>query len=62
MTCQGASFGTDGGGEADAATEQRRHEADYPLPGRAWREPRAKGAGPNRRLGETRRTGALTGD
>ena len=41
---------------ADAATERRRHEADCPLPGRAWREPRAKGAGPIRRLGETRRT------
>ena len=53
---QGVSLGTDGGGEADAATEQRRHEADCPLPGRAWREPRAKGAGPKRRLGETRRT------
>ena len=40
----------------DAATERRRHEADCPLPGRTWRELRAKGAGPMRRLGETRRT------
>jgi hypothetical protein len=50
------ALGADGGGEAEAATEQRRHEADCPLRGRTWREPRAKGAGPMRRLGETRRT------
>ena len=49
------ALGADGGGEAEAATARRRHEADCPLHGRTWREPRAKGAGPTRMVGETRR-------
>jgi hypothetical protein len=54
--CRATTEWDGSGGEAGAATERRRHEEDCSLPSRAWREPRAKGAGPMWRLGETRRT------